>query len=179
MSFFQIFYYGISSDNGFKKKEVCMTTTIVKRQNGNAPVSFGSVVDNIFQSSLRRFLDDNFRDADSPLTSGYVPVNVRETDLQYEIDVIAPGCRKEDFAINVENNVLTISFEKEDEGKDQDQKNAWVRNEYTQRSFTRTFTLGDTVDVNKISGAYKDGILQLVLPKNERSRRLVKNIEIK
>jgi len=156
-----------------------MTTTIAKSQNGNSPVSFGSVVDNIFQNSLRRFLDDNFWDADSPLTAASVPVNIRETDLQYEMDVIAHGYRKEDFAITVENNVLTISFNQEDERKDQGEKSGWVRNEYTRRSFTRTFTLGDTVDVNKISGAYKDGILHLLLPKIEKAQRVIKNIEIK
>ncbi len=78
-----------------------MTTAIAKRQNGNPSVTFGNVVDNIFQNSLHRFFDDNFWDVESQLTSGSVPVNVRETDQQYEMDVIAPGCRKEDFNINI------------------------------------------------------------------------------
>ena len=156
-----------------------MTTAIAKRQNGNSSVSFGNVVDNIFQNSLRRFLDDNFWGSDTELPTRSAPVNVRETDLQYEMDVIAPGCRKEDFAINVDNNILTISFNHKDERKDQNEKMGWVRNEYLQKSFTRSFTMDDTVDVNKISATYKDGILHLVLPKNEKGQRLVKNIEIK
>ena len=156
-----------------------MTTAIAKRQNGNSSVSFGNVVDNIFQNSLRRFLDDNLWDIDTPLMAGSAPVNVRETDLQYEMDVIAPGCRKEDFAINVDNNVLTISFNHKDERKDQNEKMGWVRNEYIRKSFSRSFTMDDTVEVNKISATYKDGILHLVLPKNEKAQRLVKNIEIK
>jgi HSP20 family protein len=166
-------------ENFFEKKEVYMTTAIVKRQNGSPSVSFGSVVDNIFQNSLRRFLDDNFWDTDASLTGGSVPINVRETNLQYEMDVIAPGCRKEDFAINVENNTLTISFAHKDEPKEQNEKAGWVRNEYVQQSFTRSFTLDETVDVNKITAAYKDGILQLILPKNEKAQKWVKNIEIK
>ena len=156
-----------------------MTTAIAKRQNGNSSVSFGNVVDNIFQNSLRHFLDNNLWDSDTSLTVSYAPVNVRETDLQYEMDVIAPGCRKEDFAINVDNNVLTISFNHKDQRKDQNEKTAWVRNEYIQKSFTRSFTMDDTVDVNKINAAYEDGILHLILPKNEKAQRIVKNIEIK
>ena len=160
-----------------------MTTAIAKRQNGDSSVSFGNVVDNIFQNSLRRFLDDNFWDTDTALPAQALPaqsapVNVRETDLQYEMDLIAPGCRKEDFAINVDNNVLTISFNHKDERKDKSEKTGWVRNEYVQKSFTRSFAMDDTVDVNKISASYKDGILHLVLPKNEKAQRLVKNIQI-
>jgi HSP20 family protein len=159
--------------------EVIMTNALAKKQNGNSSVSFGNVVDNIFHNSLRRFFDDNFWDTDVPMTGGTVPVNVRENNLQYEMDVIAPGCRKEDFGIKVEHNTLTISFEHKDERKEQNEKTGWVRNEYVRRSFTRSFTMDDTVDVNKISATYKDGILQLVLPKNEKAQKLVKNIEIK
>ena len=88
-----------------------MNTTIAKRQNDLPSVSFGNVVDNIFQNSLRHFLDDNFWDMEGRLTTGSVPVNVRETDNQYEMDVIAPGCKKEDFNVNINDNMLTISFE--------------------------------------------------------------------
>jgi len=156
-----------------------MTNAIAKRQNGNPSVSFGSVVDNIFQNSLRRFFDDNFWDTDTPLTAGTVPVNVRETNQHYEMDVVAPGCSKEDFSINVNDNVLTVSFDHKDEKKQQDEKAGWVRNEYVQKSFSRSFTLDDTVDANNITASYKDGILQLVLPKNERARKLSKHIEVK
>lgn len=69
----------------------------------------------IFRNNLRRFFDDNFWDTDTPLTVGTVPVNVRETNLQYEMDVVAPGCRKEAFSINVNDKVLTVSFEYKDE----------------------------------------------------------------
>jgi len=151
-----------------------MTTAIAREQNGNSPLSFGSFVDNIFQTSLRRYLDDSW-DADSLSTSASVPVNVRETDHQYEMDVIAPGCKKEDFAINVENNILTISFNR----KEHTEPEGWVRNEYIVKSFTRSFTLDDTVNVNFIGASYKEGVLRLVLPKNEKAQRLVKNIEIK
>jgi len=155
-----------------------MTTTIAKRQNGNPSATFGNVVDNIFQNSLRRFLDDNFWEAESPLTTGTVPVNVRETDQQYEMDVIAPGCKKEDFNISINDNMLTISFNSKIENNSS-QKEGWVRNEYVQRSFSRTFTLDETVDVNRINATYTDGILHLTLAKNEKAKKLSKTIEIK
>lgn len=156
-----------------------MTTTIAKKQNGNPSVSFGSVVDNLFQNSLRRFFDDNFWETDAPLATGKVPVNVRETEHHYEMDVIAPGCRKEDFNVNIQDNLLTISFNHKEDRQEQDQKAGWVRNEYLQRSFNRTFTLDDTVDVNKINAAYTDGILRLTLPKDEKAKKLSRDIEIK
>lgn len=156
-----------------------MTTAIAKRQNGNSSVSLGNVVDNIFQDSLRRFFDNNFWDADLPLTTGSVPVNVREAEQHYEMDVVAPGCRKQDFSINVQDNLLTVAFNHKEENQEQNQKTGWSRNEYTQRSFSRSFTLDETVDINKIAASYTDGILRLTLPKNERAKKLSKNIEIK
>ena len=155
-----------------------MTTTIAKRQNDSPSVTFGNVVDNIFQNSLRRFFDDNFWDVEGQLTTGTVPVNVRETDHQYEMDVIAPGCKKEDFNISINDNLLTITFNAKSENSSS-QKAGWIRNDYVQRSFSRSFTLDDTVDVNKINATYTDGILHLTLAKNEKAKKLSKNIEIK
>jgi len=155
-----------------------MTTAIAKRQDDSPSVTFGNVVDNIFQNSLRRFFDDNFWDVEGQLTTGTVPVNVRETDHQYEMDVIAPGCKKEDFNISINDNLLTITFNAKSENSSS-QKAGWIRNDYVQRSFSRSFTLDDTVDVNKINATYTDGILHLTLAKNEKAKKLSKNIEIK
>jgi HSP20 family protein len=156
-----------------------MTTAIAKRQNGNPSVDFGSVVDNVFQNTLRRFFDDNFWDAESTMAAGSVPVNVRELEHQYELDVVAPGCRKNDFNIHVKDNALTISFQHKEQNQEQNEKSGWVRNEYLLRSFSRSFTLDDTVDINKIDATYTDGILRLTLPKNEKAKKLSRNIEIK
>jgi len=156
-----------------------MTNTIAKRQNGNENVSFGNVVDNIFQNSLRRFFDDNFWDIDPVTGSGSVPVNIREKEDQYEVDIVSPGCRKEDFNISIKGNMLTISFNRKEENNQGDQKAGWVRNEYLQRSFSRSFTLDETVDVNKIQATYTDGILRIVLGKSEKAKPVSRTIEIK
>ncbi|HWJ29637.1 MAG TPA: Hsp20/alpha crystallin family protein [Flavisolibacter sp.] len=155
-----------------------MTTAIAKRQNGNSSVTFGNVVDNIFQNSLRHFFDDHFLDAGFPTTTGGIPVNVREMENQFEIDVIAPGLKKEDFNLNIEGNVLSISYEHKEQNNDQNDKQAWSRNEFTLRSFTRSFTLDDTVDLNNIQAKYDNGILRLSLPKTEKAKKLYSKIEI-
>jgi len=156
-----------------------MTNTIAKKQNGDVyGGSFGNVVDNLFQNSLRRFFDDNFWEADNRRSMGTVPVNIRETEQHYELDVVAPGCRKEDFKINVEDNLLTISMNQANEKKQKDEKTGWERNEFIQRAFSRSFTLDETVDLNNINASYTDGILRLQLGKNEKAKRLSKNITV-
>ena len=156
-----------------------MTTTIAKRQNGNTSASFGNVVDNIFQNSLRHFFDDHFWDDRFPMKTGSIPVNVSERETQYEIDVIAPGLKKEDFNLNIEGNLLTISYEHEEQNNEQNDKQGWSRNEFMLRSFSRSFTLDDTVDLNNIQATYNNGILRLTLPKTEKAKKLHKKIEIK
>ncbi len=154
-------------------------TTIAKRTNGNYAGTFGNVVDDIFENSLKHFFDDNFWDNRKSVTGGTsVPVNVRETDDHYELDIIAPGCKKEDFKISIENNMLTVSFSQTDERQEQDQKHKWVRNEFVQQSFSRSFALDDTVDVNNINATYVNGILRLSMAKNEKAKSVSRNIEI-
>lgn len=155
-----------------------MTNTVAKKQYGTMNGDgFGSMVDNMFQNSLRRFFDDNFWDQ-GQVSKGNVPVNVRETEQQYELDVIAPGYRKEDFKISVEGNVLTVSMLHKDEKNQEDRKTGWVRNEYVQRSFSRSFTLDDSVDLEKIAATYTDGILHVSLGKNEKAKMQSRSISV-
>lgn len=145
-------------------------TTAMQKTNGTPRYGLENLVDNIFSNSMRRFFDGNLWDIDKGLNKGSVPVNVRETEHQYEVDVIAPGCRKEDFSIQVLANELTISLNL-NEGKEEKEENAgWVRNEYIQRSFSRSFTLDETVNTAKITARYNNGILQVVLPKSEKAK---------
>lgn len=155
-----------------------MTNTMQKR-NGTNTMELGHVVDNIFNNTLRRFFDGNLWDIDGTVNTGTVPVNVRETDQQYEVDVIAPGCRKENFKVQVQNNQLQISFSRDETKEQNDEKAGWVRNEYIQRSFERHFTLDETVDSAKISAEYTDGILRVVLPKNEKAKPRLLAINVK
>lgn len=154
-------------------------TNAMQKHNMQRGYGFDNAFDSIFNHSLRRFFDANLWDSENVKTTGSVPVNVRETAEQYEIDVIAPGCKKEDFRIQVQAGELAISFNQNEEKRDEDQKAGWVRTEFVQHSFHRSFTLDDTVNSEAISATYTDGILRVVLPKNEKAKPRLLSIDVK
>lgn len=96
-----------------------------------------------------------------------VPVNIAENEAAFEMQVVAPGLNKEDFKVNVDNNLLTVSFEHKDEMKEADKNHKILRAEYKMRSFKRSFSLNEKIDAAKISARYADGILFISLPKKE------------
>jgi HSP20 family protein len=92
---------------------------------------------------------------------------VKENDEAFEIEVAAPGMSKEDFKVNFENNVLTISSEKQEEKKEEE-KGRYTRREFSYQSFQRSFTVPqELVEGEKISAKYCDGLLCINLPKKE------------
>ncbi|HEU5366741.1 MAG TPA: Hsp20/alpha crystallin family protein, partial [Hanamia sp.] len=95
------------------------------------------------------------------------------------VSLAAPGLKKEDFKINLEGNMLTISSEKEEKNEEKDEK--YTRQEYSYSSFERSFTLPDEVNQDKIDAHYQDGVLNLVLPKKEEAKRMAisKQITVK
>lgn len=101
-------------------------------------------------------------------------VNILETKEAFEIELAVPGMGKDDFNINLENNVLTISSEKEMK-KDEDRN--YTRREFAYGSFSRSFTLPKTVDSEKISANHQNGILSIGLPKKEEVK-LSRQIDI-
>lgn len=157
---------------------------IMKRNTGNSNLAttgslmpFGGLVDNILHQSLNRFFDDDFWGFNG--VNSRVPVNIRETDKSYELEVMAPGLKKEDFNVNMDKNILTVSFEHKEEDKQENKDEGYLRQEYRMQSFSRSFSLDDTVDAEKISAQYRDGVLHISLPKKEGAQRITKNIEIK
>lgn len=150
-------------------------TNILKRESGRQPANFGSVVDQIFQNNLSRFFDDSFWGLEGNLDRK-VPVNLRESDAAYEMEMVAPGLRKEDFQLNISGDMLTISFEEKKEAKEGNE--GWIRQEYRKRSFSRSFHLNDAIDTNNVSAHYENGILYVTLPKNEKSKQLSKSIKV-
>lgn len=153
-------------------------TNIVKPENGRQPATFGNVVDQVFQNTVSRLLDDNFWEFGAVPVTSRVPVNMRETDNSYEMELAAPGLQKKDFNLGVSGNVLTVSFEDKKEDRQEDAAEGWIHREFRRQSFSRSFTLDDTVDVDKISARYENGVLQLSLPKNEKARKLSRTIQI-
>lgn len=107
-------------------------------------------------------------------------VNVKETETNYEIEMAVPGLKKEDFKINIDRNILTISSESQTENEERDEKKNYTRREFNYQSFTRSFTMpSDIVDVEHIEAKYDNGILKLAVPKREIAKKEVKTIEIK
>jgi HSP20 family protein len=161
----------------FLKKRRNIMTHIIKKANSQ-PASFGSVVDQIFQNNLGRFFDDNAWGFNGIQTGRQVPVNIRETDKSYELEVIAPGLKKQDFQISLANDLLTISFQKKEDNASETKNNRWLHKEYDNQAFNRSFTLNNTVDGTRASARYEEGVLFVSLPKKEEAQQLSRNIEI-
>ena len=151
---------------------------VLKREYNAQPANFGTVVDQIFQNNLSRFFDDSFWGAGANADRFKVPVNLRETDIAYEMELVAPGLQKEDFQLNVTHDTLTVSFEEKKENNQSNTQEGWVRQEYRKRSFSRSFQLNDSVDTNGITARYENGILFLSLPKNEKLKNTSKSIKV-
>lgn len=101
--------------------------------------------------------------------SGSLPaVNIVETKDDYQIELAAPGMDKKDFGIDVENNVLTISSEKEMNNEVEGEK--MMRREFCYASFERSFSLPEGTDTDKIKASYKEGILKVFIPKREEAK---------
>lgn len=159
-----------------------MKTSIIKPNNGNPAMPAKTVsnwVDQVFQENLNRFFNDDLWGFSGVNQQVNVPVNVRETEKSYEMSLIAPGLRKEDFKLNVTDDLLTISYEQKEEQNEEKPEQGWLRKEYKMQSFSRSFTLDDSIDVNKVSASYDNGVLHMSLPKKENARRVSKTIEIK
>jgi HSP20 family protein len=95
-------------------------------------------------------------------------VNIKENGKQFDIEFAAPGFKKADFKINVEENILTVSAEKEEETKEE--KDHFTRREFSYNSFSRSFSLPQIVNADKIDAKYNDGILKLSVPKKEETK---------
>jgi len=140
-----------------------------KRNFGLVPQSFGGLIEG--------FLENNYPGpkADFWFASA-APVNIKETDKSYELHVVAPGLKKEDFKLNLEQNILTVSFEQKQENKEQTDK--WIRNEYSSRSFKRSFTMNEKVNAAAITAKYEDGVLYVTLPKKEQTEPTSQQITV-
>jgi len=105
-------------------------------------------------------------------------VNITEDDNGYHVSLAVPGLKKDDLKINVEGNMLTISSEKEESREEKDKK--FTRKEYNYASFSRSFSLPEEVNKEKIEAQYEDGILKLQLPRTAEAKKAAsKQIAVK
>ena len=128
------------------------------------------------ENSFNTFVDDLFGELpvlfrtefNSTGRKGFVPVNVKETDKSYQLEVVAPGFEKTDFKVTLDQNLLTISAEKNTSASlSTDQNEKQIRREYSYPSFKRSFTLDEKIDATNIGASYINGVLTLNLPKKE------------
>lgn len=136
------------------------------QRNGLNPL-FSDVFESVFNDS---FVSDR-------LVSKIPAVNIAETDNEYHIELAVPGMKKEDFKINLDKNVISISVEQSSETAETAKK--YNRREYSYKSFVRSFTLPEFADQNNISAEYADGILNIVIGKREEAKNLTREIFIK
>jgi HSP20 family protein len=132
---------------------------------------FPSIVDEFFG---RDFIPDLFEFQ----TGVNMPsVNVIEGKDEFKIEVAAPGLNKEDFKVDLDNNVLTITSEKEEKKEDENQR--YMRREFSYSSFKRSFSMPQSVDSSNIRANHQNGVLTITIPKREEAKeRPPKQIEI-
>jgi HSP20 family protein len=104
-------------------------------------------------------------------------VNITEDEKSFKLSLAAPGLNKEDFHIQVDGTMLTISSEKEEKKEEKNEK--MTRNEYNFTSFTRTFNVPEDIEMEKIVANYENGVLNLMLPKKEEAKRMMQTKNIK
>lgn len=106
----------------------------------------------------------------------FPPVNISETKAAYELELNVPGRNKDDFKITVDKNILTVSFDKKEESKDENKK--LIKSEFSLQSFKRSFTLDEKVVSENVAAKYENGLLVLSLPKKEEVKVEAKQISV-
>ena len=124
-------------------------------------VPFPSIIDELFKPDWLGGIQ-NFN-------TNVPAVNSKETDVSFGIELAAPGKKKEDFNIEIDHNVLTISSEEKNEKEEKDNEGKYTRKEFSYSSFRRSFTLPETINSDAIQANYETGVLHIVLPKREEA----------
>lgn len=117
------------------------------------------------RSHMSDFFSDDWLNS-KWLENDWTPaVNVVDEEEGYEIEVAAPGIKKEDFKVAVENGVLTITGESSTE--DEEKSKNYTRKEFSSRSFTKSFTLPENISDDEVTAKYEDGVLKLSIKKSK------------
>ncbi len=140
--------------------------TFVKKHPANIDYLFNE----IFNGFPTQWGKDQFQNTLTPA------VNIHETTEGYHLELNVPGRNKEDFKISVENNLLTIAFEQKEIVENKDYKT--LHREFSFKSFKRSFSLDEKVNVDGVQAKYENGILKLYVPKKEVVKVAAKEIAI-
>src|ERR1700743_253181 len=132
--------------------------TLVKFNNGQKAYGVNPFFNDVFDTILHG----------DKLVSRVPAVNIAETENEFHIELAVPGLKKEDFKINLEKNILSVSAENKTENVEEGKK--YSKREYTYNSFVRSFTLPESADQSKIAAEYTDGILKFNVTKKEEAK---------
>lgn len=124
---------------------------------------FPSLFNEFFNNDWNDLYNTGFEDSTMPA------VNIKETKDDFQVEVAAPGMKKDDFNIELDNNLLVISSEKKEEHEEKD-KGEFTRREFSYQSFKRSFGLPKTIKEEDIKASYKDGVLMITLPKKDEAK---------
>ena len=133
----------------------------------NQPNTLMPGIDDVFNSI---FNDTFFNDR---VLSRVPAVNISESENHYQVELAAPGLKKEDFKLSLDRNTLTIAVQQQEEQK------TYSKREFSYTSFVRSFTLPDSADHSQIDASYTDGILHIDIAKPEEAKMVRRQIEIK
>jgi HSP20 family protein len=121
--------------------------------------------DRFFENDLFDWSNRNYSNTSTTLPS----VNIKESNEDFEVEVAAPGFSKNDFKVELNHDLLTISSEKQIENETKEGQQFSLR-EFSYQSFSRSFTLPNSADSEKIRAKYEDGILRIIIPKKEEAK---------
>ena len=136
---------------------------LIRKQNPFFP----SLVDELFNQDRRV--------RTSSISSTTPAVNIIEQDTQFLIELAAPGNKKKDFEIEIEDGILSISSSSNKEDNTSE-KETFTRQEFSYNSFRRSFTIPESVDVSSIEATYSEGVLLIKLLKLEEALPLPKKL---
>lgn len=141
----------------------------IMKRNNDSRAFYPSILDDLLNTGLSSFEDRR----------GLPALNVKEDDQELSLELRVPGMNKENIHLDYNSGILTISGERNEEKEEKD-KDKYLRREFSSYSFSRSFELPeDRYDVAKAQATYKDGILEVSLPKKEQKDQMSRKIEVK
>jgi HSP20 family protein len=142
--------------------------TLVRFQNRpNGLASFNNLLTDVLPQTPSLYKEEFRRGA---------AVNIKETKKDFVVEIVAPGLNREDFSINLEQNVLTVSVELREAKPVEGEKQ--IRKEFSREAFKRSFTMDEKINVDAISAQYVNGILTVNLPKKEEVKPVARQISV-
>jgi HSP20 family protein len=134
-------------------------------------IRYNDLFPRFFDDNFTKELDQWFGTKQQPSKTFSPAVNVKEEKDAYQVEVVAPGMKKEDFKVEIDHDLLKISAKQEANKEEKEENAKYTRREFHSFAFERSFRLPkNEINGDKIEARYVDGILYLNLPKREEAK---------